>query len=500
MAISTAVDLSAVARTMGVKTTYVNKGGAGVPFLPQRIAVVAQGNTASTYATTKAQVFSAYEVGATYGFGSPLHLAVLQLLPVNGDGVGTIPVTVYPLEDDGSGVAAAGDITPVIGSVTADANFQVKINEILSEAFTVTSTDTVGDIVDKMVIACAATPELPMTAADGTTKLDLTSKWKGASANDLYLEIEGPTDAGMTWTFTQPAGGATNPDVDTALNQVGDVWESLFLNSMEYTDTTTLGKFATFGEGRWQPLVRKYMMSFVGSNEATLATVTAVTDARKTDRTNVVINAPGSHDLPFVIAARALARIAKVANNTPMNDYAFQKVDGIVPGLDSEQWTYAQRDTAVKAGAGTTEVIDNVVNLSDTVTMYHPTGEQVPGYRYVADIVKLQQMVFNLDVIFNNMNWAGKALVPDDQILTTREARKPKMAVAEVAALVDALAGQAILSDPEAIKATIQAGINESNPKRLDLAVTIKLSGTTNIISIDNNFGFYFGTPAAVAE
>lgn len=498
MAISTAVDLSAVARTMGIKTEYVNKGGAGVPWLPQRVVVVGQGNTASTYATTKRQVFSGFEAGDIYGFGSPIHLSVLQLLPPNGDGVGTVPVTVYPLDDDGSGVASAGDITPVVGSVTADTNFQVKINNILSEAFTVTSVDTVATICAKIETAVAATPELPMTAVDGTTVVDFTSKWKGASANDCYLEIEGPTDAGMTWTFTQPVNGATNPDVDDSLNQVGDVWESMFLNCMEYTDTTTLGKFSTFGEGRWDPLVYKPMVAFVGSNEATLATVTAVTDARKTDRTNAVVNAPGSHDLPFVIAARAMARIAKVANNTPMKDFAYNKMDGIVPGLDSEQWVYSQRDTAVKAGAGTTEVIDNVVNISDTITMYHPTGEQVPGYRFVSDIVKLQQFIFNLNVIFNNTNWQSKALVPDEQILTTREAVKPKMAKAEVAALVDALAGEAILSDPDTIKATIEAGINGINPKRLDLAVTILLSGTTNIISIDNNYGFYFGTPAAV--
>ncbi len=108
MAISSAVDASAVARVVGIKTIFRDLRGGGILFLPQRLAVVGQGSSASTYDTTKRQVTSATEAATLYGFGSPIHLAVLQLLPVNGDGVGTIPVTVYPLEDDGSGVASAG--------------------------------------------------------------------------------------------------------------------------------------------------------------------------------------------------------------------------------------------------------------------------------------------------------------------------------------------------------------------------------------------------------
>lgn len=67
------------------------------------------------------------------------------------------------------------------------------------------------------------------------------------------------------------------------------------------------------------------------------------------------------------------------------------------------------------------------------------------------------------------------------------------MAVAAVAGLIDSLAENAIVSDPETAKATIQADINSQNPKRLDIAFTVQLSGNTNIISIDFNFGFFFG-------
>lgn len=494
---STAVDASAVARVVGIKTTFKDLRAGAVALLPQRVALVGQGATASTYATTKAQVFSAFEVGSTYGFGSPLHLAAKQLLPANGDGLGSIPLTVYPLDDDVSGVAAAGNVIPS-GSVTEDTNYIVRVNNIDSDAFTVSSGDAVADIIDKMVEAVNAVLDMPVVAADGTTQLDLTAKWEGASGNDLYVEIVGSATAGVSYAVTQPTGGATNPDVDTALNQVGDVWETLFLNCMEIADTTTLGKFATFGEGRWGALLKKPMMAFTGNTEATVATAITVTDARATDRVNSQLVAPGSNDLPFVVAARQLARIAVIANNNPPTDYAAQRADGLTPGTDAEQWTYTQRDTAIKGGSSTIEVKDSVIQLSDTVTMYHPSGDPTPAYRYVVDVVKLQNIIYNLELIFAAADWAGAPLIPDDQATTNRNARKPSAAKAAVAAMLDSLGLEAIISDPETAKASTTAVINSSNPKRLDVTLTVQLSGNTNIISIDLDFGFYFGVAPIV--
>lgn len=491
------VEASAVARVVGIETTFRNLRGGRVVLLPQRVALIGQGSTASVYDTVKAQYTSALEVAQAYGFGSPLHLAALQFFPVNGDGIGGIPLTVYPLEDDGAGVVAAGDITPS-GVATAAGSFRVVINNIQSEAFLIPDEAVVADIVTLITAAITATLNLPMTAVDDTTKVDLTSKWKGASANDLVVSIIGPTDIGITFAFTQPTGGATNPDIAAAIAQVGNVWETVFLNCLDIADTTTLDLYAAFGEGRWGALVKKPMMVFTGNTEAVVATAITVPDARGTDRTNVQLVAPGSDDLPFVVAARQLARIVVLANNNPPHDYGSQLATGLTPGLDGEQWTYPQRQIAVLGGSSTIEVKDGVVNLSDTVTMYHPDGDPTPAYRYVVDVVRLQNIVFNLDLIFAASDWNGAPLIPDNQATTNRAAKKPSMAKAAIAAMIDSFALAAIVSDPEAIKATITANISAENPKRLDASVQVFLSGNTNIISIDLFFGFFFGDAAIV--
>lgn len=236
----------------------------------------------------------------------------------------------------------------------------------------------------------------------------------------------------------------------------------------------------------------------MGDSNTTVAAATAVPDARKTDRTNCQVVAPGSEDLPLQIAARQLARVAVVANNNPPRDYGSQQATGLTPGADGDQWTYAERDQAVKAGSSTIEVRDGVVTIGDIITMYHPTGDPIPAYRYVVDIVKLQNIIFNIDLIFNTPAWDGAPLIPDDQPTANRDARKPKSAVAAVNAMIDSLALNAILSDPETAKGRTLAEISSTNPKRLDINITVQLSGNTNIISIDLNFGFYFGVQSVV--
>ena len=495
MAISSAVSPGAVARVVGIETVFKNLRAGNAAILPQNLMVVAQGATAATYSTDKRQVFSAFEAGSLYGFGSPIHLAVKELLPVSGDGVGSIPVIVYPLEDAPGAVTATWTITPT-GTQSGTAAYVVYVNEIPSEAFTVEDGELGTDLEARIAAAINAALDLPVTAAAGSDVVDVTAKWGGASANGIQIEVRGPAN-GITFTVAVDTAGATNPDVQDALDQVGDVWQTMCLNCLEIADTDALDTYSAFGEGRWDALTRKPLVVFTGNTEADVSTAVAIPDARTTDRVNCQLVAPGSKNLPFVVAARQLARIAVVADSNPPKDYGSKLATGLVPGTDAEQWNAAQREAAVKAGSSTVKIVGGVVAVSDVITFYKPSGDPVPAYRFVVDIVKLQNIIFNLDLIFANDEWDGAPLIPDDQATVNPAAKQPKAARAAVAAMIDSLAANAIISDPVTAKATIQVEIDSGNPKRLNIAVTVQLSGNANIISITLNFGFYFGTVAA---
>jgi phage tail sheath gpL-like len=489
------IDASAVARAVGIDTQFKDFRGGQVLFLPQRIAVFAQGRSSVTYDTTKWQATSASAGGNRFGFGSPIHLILRELLPVNGDGVGTIPVTVYPLEDGYEAVAATGTITPS-GSQTKAAEYRVRVSGILSAPFVIDpDEDTVAEICDQIVAAINAIPEMPVIATDNTTSVGLALKWAGPTGNDTVVEIIGDS-LGVTFAIVQPSGGLVNPDITDALAQVGDIWETMVLNALNVADTAILDEYKEFGEGRWGALRHKPCVVFTGNTEAVVATATSVSSARTDDRINGQLVGPGSPNYPFVVAARELARIAKLANDNPPHDYGSQRATGIIPGTDGEQWDYTSRDQAVKAGSSTIKVKDGVINLQDTITFYAPTGEEPPGYRYVVDIVKLQNIIYNVALIFDTPEWDGAPLVPDEQTTVNPAAKKPAMAKAAVAALIDDLAAQAILSDPAAAKAALTAVIDSQNPKRLNITMPVKLSGNANIIDATLVFGFHFAAAA----
>ncbi len=489
------IDQSARASALGIGTEYKDLREGSARYLPQRIALFAQGASATDYALDKWESTSAAAAGARYGYGSPIHLALMQLQPANGDGVGTIPVTVYPLEDAYEGVAATGRITPT-GTQTASASYRVRVSGILSAPFTILTTDNVAAIVDKIVAAINAILEMPVIATDATTYAAIEAKWAGVSGNDIYLEVLGDDTLGVTFAFVQPTGGLLNPSVDAALELVGEKWETLGLNCSTLADTDALDAFQTFGEGRWDDLVRKPWVVFVGSTEATYATAVAVSDARTDDRVNAQLVAPGSVNLPFVVAARQLARIAAVANNNPPTGYKAQRATGLLPGDDGDQWDYTTRDLAVKAGSSTVEVKDGVINIADVVTFYHPTGEEPPAYRYVVTIIKLQNCLYNFDAEFSKAEWAAAPLIGDDDATVNPNAKQPKMAKAKANQILEALGDAAIIAGVKAAKKKTTAVINADNPDRLDLGVEFPVSGNTNIVNVALVFGFNFGGSA----
>lgn len=493
------VQASAAARVVGIDTHFKDLRGGAAQSLPQHIAILAQANTASAgFSTLPKRITNAAEAAATYGFGSPIHLAALELFPPTGGGVGSIPVTVLPLGDDGAGVVASGTITPV-GAAASSATYYARIAGILSAPIAIVSGDTVAAQVALIVAAINAVLQMPALAVDATTAVTINAKWKGTTGNELKVEMldSNLVSAAALFTIVNPASGASDPSIVTALTGIGSEWITMVINQFHGTNTTVLGLLATKGEARWDQQVRRPFVAFCGNDESTLATAIATPNARKTDRTNSQLVSPGSVHLPVQIAAAQVREIAKVANDNPPTDYGSRRVTTLLPGLDSVQWDYATRDAAVKAGSSTVETKNGIVCISDVVTFYHPDGEVPPAYRHVVDIVKLQTIIYNVDLEFAQPEWDGAPLIPDGQPTVNPNARRPSSAKAALFRIIDGLALEAIISDPATAKESVTANISSSNPKRLDVSLTVQLSGNTNIISVDLNFGFFFGTAVA---
>lgn len=575
-------DSSSVASGVGTDMQYkpLSKGKAFM--LPMRIAVIAQGRTDTTYPSDKFRVTSADEVAAVMGYGCPARNIGNELFPANGQGVGSIPVTIYPLQDAATGVAATGDLTPSgtqtvqaayklwmggvysaqwvvpkgalvvndelrrIGiaissvldapisasytygtptaapdsgntgdgtlatlSVTGTPNpgaWTLTCNTAATDAGTFTLTDPDGTVVSTAVSVTGspqAVAGITFTLSDGTadfvvgdfftvtvpaTKIGFVANWKGVSSNDIPLAIVGDTTLGVSWAITDMNGGLVNPTVDSAIALFGNVWDTFVINALDDADTTALDAFQAWAEGRWDQLVNRPCYVFRSNLSDTWQDASAISSTRQDDRINVVLTQPGSLHMPHVNTAAQVVKIAKMADSNPAHGYRMQKCSTLEPGPDNVQWTFAQRDAAIKAGACTTEVIDGVVYLSDTVTHFAPSGDPLPRWRYVVDGVKLWQLIFNGNLAFGSEDWASAPVIDDNQATTNPTAKTGSMGIQVINGIIDQLALNAILRSPKETKKLTTAGLDGTNPKRFNVGYSVLLSGNANQIPISGGF------------
>lgn len=503
--ISTAVPAGAVASVFGNQFKYINlrEGLAG---LPQVIAIFATFDPLKTAVVNDVpvRIFTEVEAGEKFGFGFPAHLAARQVLRKSG----IVPVFVFPIDEAGAAVAGDGSIL-VVADTGSSSSGTISLY-IAGQRIPVTIANGTAAVDIQIAISAAinAVTNTPVVATvDGAEEdqSNIVSKYKGLIANDITIAInlteaeKDATPGGVSFTITDLSSGAGTSVVTSALSNMGDDWYTYIVNTFG-SEAVTMAAFATHNEDdRWDTLVNKFYRAFYGSVD-NLATITAITDALTLDRTNGAITSPGGYMLPLELAALAVGGMAARNQNNPPQPYTGLLLDGLVPALTTSgtgQWTYLQRDAAVKAGCSTTIVEDGVIKLEDIVMHYHKEGEEPPAYRWAVDIAKLAEWAYNVHLVFTSDNWRGKILVDDTDIVVNPDARRPLDATAEIFKLVDAASFAAIVTRPGFTKENTATSIDVANPNRLNITTLIVLSGATRIISLTTNFGFNFGALAA---
>ena len=484
------VSHSSISRVTGVEVSYKNFNKGAAASLPQRLAIIGQGNTGITYPTTKYEVEgSAVDVAERFGYGSPLHLAALQLFPAVGNSA-NFPVTIYPVEEGPEAVAASGNIG-VTGDAEETGAGAVYIGGIRAD-FAILKGDTNTAVMTKIKNAIDGVLEMPVTTGAVSANLPLTAKFKGTSGNLIKIVVD-CTVKGLTFSITAMKNGAVDGDVSDALAKIGQVWETFVLDLYPYNDATRLDKFQAWGEDRWSVLNKRPALVAHGCTDD-YATRTAITDIRPTDYINFLITSVGSRELPFVVAAKGLLNdIVTTADKDPASGYK-GLLTSLHAGSDEVQENYLVRNMSIGKGASTNIKNGSVAELNDIVTFYHPANEgKYPSRRYVADLVKLQNVVYNVRLIMEADEMKGAPLIPDEDVVTNPNAIQPKVVKTAFVNLAKSLTEKAILCDAEFTKKNLEVNIDSENPKRLNVVFPVKLSGNIEVSSTDVHFGFYLG-------
>jgi phage tail sheath gpL-like len=484
------VSPSAISRVTGVEVSYKNFNAGAAQMLPQRLVIIGVGNDSAVYDSNNREVFSAIDVGDMYGYGSPLHLSARQLLPSTGPSA-EFSVSIIGLAKASGAAAAGGDVT-VVGTATGNGSGKIIIGGISAE-FAIpkgSAASASAEIIKNAINGILEMPAIAGTIDDAS--LPLTAKWSGALGNRISLEIEAKVP-GVTFSITDFVDGALDPNVTPALERIGIVWETQILNTFDYTDTSRLDKYQEFAEGRGGVLEKKPIYIAHGCVDD-LETRTAITDLRVNDSSNYLIVSVGSRELPFVVAAKGLINdIVTTANKNPAQNYK-GKLTGLHCGADDVQEDYAKRNSSIVKGSSTNIKNGNVAELNDIVTFYHPQNEgKYPSKRYLVDLVKLQNVVFNVRLVMEADELKGAPLVSDNTVTDNPAAVTPKAIKTMFFNLADSLAKKAIIQEPDFTKKIMTVAIDGENPKRVNVVFPVKLSGNVEVSSTDIYFGFYLG-------
>lgn len=495
MTISTAFPQDRVARGTAIKTIYEEPEGAAPSGRTVRMYIYGVPQYDKSIAAEPFEFVSLADTAAKVGRKCPLYQMAESIKPQFGTKFSG-QLMIMPLEVGGTPAQSAGDVTPV-GTATVSETHYVKINNQRSAKIELAVGDTVAEWISKSVTAVNSILTIPVIASNGTTKLDLTAGFETDAGDYLYIEIEKPGDSAFSFTITQPTGGAGTIDISTVWATFSDNWHSHVINGIsDATDDTILDSAEAFGEARWAPTVRKPFKHYTGSNEATAATLRAITDARVSDRTNSIKWNPASHDLPWQIASKMVKEQAIIAYSNPPVDYQLTRVPGLTVGAAANQLDSDARQLAVADGLSTVEIFPDGVYISDSVMCYHPAGEDPPGFRFDVDIEKECYMLSGLNGIFDNPADAGKPVVPDDQVVTNPEARKASYFKQKLDAFYDESGEFAVISDVAYAKEHSSVTQSSINPRRFDVQAVYKLSGQNSIIAVDNRFSVYVGGTA----
>jgi phage tail sheath gpL-like len=511
-----AVPSSAVSAVVGYSLTEGNFANAS-PNLPQSIAVLAEANDAnqSTMPAVGTPITSAQQAGNLYGFGSPIYHIARILFPNNGGGgggVSGIPVTVFAQPAAANSTPSIIEITPV-GVANNNGTHYVKISgrEGLDGqyyAINFNAGDTTHQIAGYIQNAVNAVLGAPVIASSSPYYAALQTKWSGLTANELNISIDtNGNSCGLSYAISQIQTGSGTPSIASALNSFGNAWYTIVINGYS-TQAQILSALENFNgvpatinnptpTGRYVGITFKPFVAFTGSTADNPTTINTVFTAARTNQCTIALCvAPSSPGFSFEAAANYAVLSAVQEQNDPNLDIQYSFLPDMPVPL---QWTasnamsaWAARDAIVKLGCSTADVEAGQYKVNDFVTTYCPTGELIPQFRYVRNLMLDFNVQFGYNIIVIQ-NVQSHSIANDYDVVNAAKVIKPKQLKQLIASYALDLATRGLIVDAVFMVSSITVNIDTANPDRLDVFFRYKRAGFGRIVDTTAQAGFNYG-------
>ena len=409
------------------------------------------------------------------GVGSMLHLMTAAYRANDNFG----EVWYLPLADDPAATAAVGSLNfTAVPTVNGTLYLYIAGNRI---ALPVLTTQTTAQLATALAAAINAAPNLPVTAAvDGTvsSKVDITALNKGLAGNDIdirvnYMGVMGGevTPAGLTYTITAMAGGATNPTLTTALTNLGS--EAFDFIAFPYTDTTSLDAIKTFLDdqtGRWSWDQQLYGHAFT-AYRGTVGTQTTLGTARN-DQHATIMGFNDSPSLSWIWAAALTGAAAVSLKADPALPLQTVVIQGVLAPPIQSRFQLTDRNTLLYDGISTFMVAsDGTVAIENLITTYQKNsfGQADNSYLEVETMFTLayvlRTLASRITSKFSRVKLAanGTRFAPGSAVVT------PNIIRADQIAAYEELEYNGYVQNTQAFAQALIVEQNATNPNRVDV-------------------------------
>lgn len=213
-----------------------------LPANKQRVLIIAQRLAAGTIAALKpTAVFSDSDAAKYFGTGSLAQMMVRAAIKAYS----YLDLTVCAVDDSATNPVARVETLTITGPATSTGVLTLYVGNVRIQ-IGIDSGDTAIEIATTLAAALANLPDLPFSAAQGTSPNDhiitFTARNKGTVANQVDFEVE-VTASGVTATLAQTTAGLVDPDISDALAAV--YAEQYDIIIVPFNDATSLGALKT---------------------------------------------------------------------------------------------------------------------------------------------------------------------------------------------------------------------------------------------------------------
>ncbi len=272
-------------------------------------------------------------------------------------------------EDHAEGQAATGSFA-ITGPATAAGPVAVYINEVRIPVAVLVGT-TAAQIATSLAAAMTLMPDLPVTAQAANGTLTLTAKHKGevGNGNDLAVgRLVGDfIPEGVGITVAPMTGGATNPDVEDALDVIAGQWFTDWV--LPWDDANNFAKLSGELAARYQAMGKLDAHAHVGCRGAfsSLLTKGGLTNSPFIS----LCGAKNSPSPPWVWAATQAAVATFQLTNDPSRQLRGLVLPGVKAPDEQDLFEETEQNLLLKGGMSTfSRLADGTVSLDRVVTTY----------------------------------------------------------------------------------------------------------------------------------